>query len=93
MKEKKRILQSEISSMSSEKSNCENDLSVTKRKLNQYQQKLERMTTIYRNIESDNESYLQAVKKFETSSKDRTEGNYQVVDECINLIEEMEAVL
>lgn len=77
----------------SQKEEYENELSVTKRRLNKYQQKLERLNIANRNVESDFDSYVQAVRKFENCSIESADSKFKVVDECISLIEEMESVM
>ena len=92
-KDKKTRLKNSIDECSSQKEEYENELSVTKRRLNKYQQKLERLYIANRNVQTDFNSYVQSVKKFENNSVESAESKYKVVDECIDLIEKMESVM
>lgn len=92
-KDKKTKLKNSINEYLSQKEDYENELSVTKRKLNKYRQKLERLNIANRNVQIDFNLYIQLVKKFENYSVESAEGKYKIVDECIDLIEEMESVM
>ena len=89
----KMSLKNSINECSSQKEEYENELTVAKRRLNKYQQKLERLNSANRNVQTDFNSYVQSVKKFENNSVESAESKYKVVDECIDLIEEMESVM
>lgn len=76
-----------------EKERCDEKLSIVRKKLNKYQQKLEQLNVINKNVQVDFEAYIQTIKKFENSSIESANDKHKVIDECINLIEEMESIL
>lgn len=92
-KDKKIRLKNGINECSSQKEEYENERSVTKRRLHRYQQKLERLNIANRNVQADFNSYVQSVRKFENNSVESAESKFKIVDECIDLIEEMESVM
>ena len=61
--------------------------------MNQYQQKLEKLNVAIRNVYEDFNSYIQSVKKFETNSVESVDSKHKIVDECIDIIEDIESVI
>lgn len=92
-KDKELHLSMEIKEHFVQKDECCNRLSVTKNRFAQYKEKLDRLVILNRNVRMDFQVYVQAIKKFENCSSDSVDHKYQVINECILLIEEMEAIL
>ena len=84
----KASLRQKVSEMKSEKSRCEQELSIAKKKKNQYQQKFDRLKIILGTVNSNLDVYINATRKFESSSSSSAGQNIKAVDKCIEHIEE-----
>ena len=85
-------LRSEISDLEYEKNECENRLAEAKRRLYHYQDKLQRLKSAQWTVNDDFNTYVNAVVQFESEAEDEAARKHLVIDECIDLVDEMEAV-
>ena len=81
-------LQQELNTVKSQKSQLESDLATEKIRCNKLKEKLERLKTAYRRVESDLRCYVSAAQNFENRSKDISNKNLSSIDKCISYIEE-----
>ena len=84
----KASLKQKVSKLKSEKARCEQELGIAKKRKNQYQQKFDRLKTILGTVNSNLDVYVNATRKFESSSTSSTGQNIHAVDKCIEQIEE-----
>lgn len=84
----KSSLQQKITDYKSEKARYEEQLAIARKRKSQYQQKFDRLKTLFGTAKSTLDDYTNAVRKFESSSSSHAEQNVQVVDKCIDCIEE-----
>lgn len=84
----KKALQQSIKSNKAQKSKCEDDLAVQKRRHSKQKDKLERQKTAFCRVETDLDTYVSAAKKFESSASDKAQHNTNSVEKCISSIEE-----
>ena len=84
----KEVLRQKISELKSERARCEEHLSITKKRKGQYQQKFDRLKSLLEAIRSNLDDYINATRKFESSSSASANQNIHVVDRCIGYIEE-----
>ena len=81
-------LHQKINDMKSEKAKCEQALSIAKKRRNQYQDKYERMKNLFHALSSNFDQYVNAARKFESSSEASTDQNIHALDRCISHIED-----
>ena len=89
--EKTRLI-SEINELSYEKSETENQLEQTKKRLYRYQDKLQRLKTAGNRLKDDFDAYVAAVEQFESISDASAAQKQLVLTQCISLVDEMESV-
>ena len=84
----KETLRQKVSKLKSEKAHCEEHLAVAKKRKAQYQQKFDRLKSLMGAVKSNLDDYINATRKFESSSSSNADHNIQAVDKCISHIEE-----
>ena len=84
----KETLRQKINELKGQKSRYEERLSIAKKRKSQYQQKFDRLKSLLDATKSNLDDYINATRKFESSSSSSTNQNIQAVDKCISHIEE-----
>ena len=87
-KRQKETLHQKISELKSKKARCEENLSIAKKRKDQYQQKFDRLKLLLEIAKANLDDYINATRKFESSSSASVGQNIQAVDNCISHIEE-----
>lgn len=82
-----------ITKLKAQKASCEEELEYQKSRCYNLKNKLERLRSAYNRVESDLSAYLDAVRRFENSSAERTQRNTGALDYCISKIEQYESTL
>lgn len=80
-------MQGRIRENKAQKGQAESDLSIQKNRCNKFKNKFERQKSAYKRIESDLKAYMDAVKKFESTSNGVTQQNASAIDACIASID------
>lgn len=84
----KEVLLQKDSELKSKKARCEEHLTVAKKRNAQYRQKFDRLKSLLDATKSNLDDYINATRKFESSSSSNADRNIRAVDKCISHIEE-----
>lgn len=81
-------LQKQSQNLKAERTSYEENLIIEKKRLTQYQKKLDRLTPLLRSIKSSLDDYVHATQQFESSTSSSANVNIQSVNKCITYIED-----